>query len=70
MTLPISDDLALLAVSAARYEADGSPDAMICLRLEVESIWEKVRSSTQATFDAFRADARAEFQLQLAKDRA
>ena len=68
MTLKISDDIALLAVSVARYEDDPSPDALICMRLEVESVWERVRRHTQKTYDDFRCEARDEFRLQLVKD--
>lgn len=68
MTLKISDDIALLAVSVARDEEDPSPDALICMRLEVESVWERVKRHTQKIYDDYRSDARDEFRLQLVKD--
>lgn len=68
MTIPISTELALLAVAVARYEVDDSPESQLCMRHEVESMWEHVRRRTQRVYDEYLADARAEFRLQLVKD--
>lgn len=68
MTLKISDELAMLAVSVARYEEDGSDDAKICMRFEAESALERVRSYTQPAYDRYRAAASDEFSLQIEAD--
>lgn len=68
MTTKLSDDLAMCAVAAARYEQEGTDEALCCLRLEVESVWERCRRVTQEAHERLRLEAAEEFAEMAAAD--
>lgn len=66
MSLKLSDELALLALAIERAEA--CDEAKLLARLEFESLWTKFKRDTEAIYQSYTREARAEMAAQIAAD--